>query len=206
MSKTNRLIIVLALNLALVAALVAVGISSHSLGVLAEGGDYVLDAAAVGVALLAMKLAQRPAGDARSTGLAKGPNVAALVNAGWLLMLEILVAVAAAYRLATGVPEVHGLPVLVVSGVAAIVMTGGATVLGRDDDDHDEDNDLTMRAVLLDTIADAAAAASVAIVGGVIFLTHGWYWLDPAVAVVITVVVGYHAVRLSWQVVRRLRA
>jgi Co/Zn/Cd efflux system component len=52
------------------------------------------------------------------------------------------------------------------------------------------------RAVLLDTVADAAAAAGVAAMGGIILLTGGWYWLDPAVALAIVVVVGYHALAL----------
>ena len=53
-------------------------------------------------------------------------DLAALFNGGWLLLLEVLVAAAAAERLVTGTPEVHGLPVLVVSGVAALAMTAGA--------------------------------------------------------------------------------
>jgi cobalt-zinc-cadmium efflux system protein len=57
MSRTQRLLVVLALNLALVAALVTVGVTAHSLAVLAAGGDYLLDAVAVGVALLAIWLA-----------------------------------------------------------------------------------------------------------------------------------------------------
>ena len=46
---------VLVLNLGLVAALVMVGIPARSLAVLAEGGDYLLDAAEVAVALLAIR-------------------------------------------------------------------------------------------------------------------------------------------------------
>ena len=53
-----------------------------------------------------------------------------------------------------------------------------------------------MRAVLLDTAADAAAAAGVAVAGGVILAAGGLFWIDPAVAFVIAVVVGYHAGRL----------
>jgi divalent metal cation (Fe/Co/Zn/Cd) transporter len=30
-------------------------------------------------------------------------------------------------------------------------------------------------------------------VWAVILATHGWYWLDPAVALVIAAVIGYHA-------------
>lgn len=65
MSRTRRLLVVLALNLALVGALVAVGVAAHSLAVLAEGGDYLLDAAGVGVALLAIRLSARTTENAR---------------------------------------------------------------------------------------------------------------------------------------------
>ncbi len=133
------------LNLGLVAALVAVGITAHSLAVLAEGSDYLLDAAGVAVALLAIRLSARPANPARP-----GPtDIAALVNCGWLLVLEVLVAAAAAARLITGTPPVQGLPVLIVSGVAALTMTAAALVLRADDDDADGRN-LSVAAVLLD--------------------------------------------------------
>lgn len=58
MSRTQRLAIVLGLNLALVVALVAVGITARSLAVFAEGGDYLLDAAGVAVAMYAIWLSQ----------------------------------------------------------------------------------------------------------------------------------------------------
>ena len=122
-SRTQRLIVVLVLNLGLVAALVIVGITAHSLAVLAEGGDYLLDAAGVAVALLAIRLSARPASRARQAPT----DVAALVNCGWLLALEILIIGAAAERLLTRTPQVHGLPVLIVSGVAALTMTAGAS-------------------------------------------------------------------------------
>jgi cobalt-zinc-cadmium efflux system protein len=97
---------VLGLNLALVAALVIVGVTAHSLGVLAAGVDYLADAAAIAVSLLAIQLAHRPE---RSAAHANATNIAALVNAGWLLALNVWIAVAATRRLVSGVPEVHGL-------------------------------------------------------------------------------------------------
>jgi cobalt-zinc-cadmium efflux system protein len=206
MSRTRRLTVVLVLNLGLVAALVAVGVTAHSIAVLAEGGDYLLDAAGVGVALLAIRLAARPATRARPDGYPNATTIAALVNAGWLLILELLVAAAALDRLVTRRVPVDGLAVLVVSGVAAVVMLAGAFVLGGDEGDGDgEGKDLSVAAVLLDTIADAAAAAGVAAVGAVILATGGWYWLDPAVALAIAVVIAYHAVALLRKVLRRLR-
>lgn len=207
MSRTQRLLVVLVLNLALVAGLVITGVTAHSLAVLAAGGDYLLDAAGVGVALLAIRLsARRP--DSRPQWRRNPSAVAALFNSGWLLILELLVAVAAINRLITGPPHVDGLPVLVVSGVAALVMAGGALILradGDDEEDEAEDHELSIAAVLLDTIADAAAGAGVAAAGAIILATGGWYWLDPAVALVIAVVVAYHASALIRKAITRLR-
>ena len=207
MSRTQRLIVVLVLNVGLVAALETVGITAHSLAVLAEGSDYLLDAAGVAVALLAIRLSARQASRGRPPGRPSPADVAALINCGWLLVLEVLVAGAAAERLLTRTPQVHGLPVLIVSGVAALVMTAGALVLHADADDDDSDGrDLSVAAVLLDTIADAAAAAGVAAAGGIILATGGWYWLDPAVALIIAVIIAYHALALLRQVLGRLRS
>jgi len=197
-TRTGRLRVVLVLNVLLVGALVAVGLSAHSLGVLAEGVDYLADAAAIAVSLLAIWLSNRPPTVKHPHGYPKATLLAAAVNAGWLLVLSLLVAAGATGRLVTGAHEVHGLPVLIVSGIAAIVMVVGALILGGDVDDlDDEDNgSLNMRAVFLDTAADAAAAAGVAVAGGIILGTGGLFWIDPAVAFVIAIVVGYHAVRL----------
>jgi hypothetical protein len=69
-------------------------------------------------------------------------------------------AFAALRRLVSGTPMVDGLPVLIVSAIAAVVMLVGALVLGGDPDDDDggknAGEDLNMKAVLL----DAAAAGS----------------------------------------------
>jgi len=206
MSRTQRLIVVLVLNLGLVAGLVVVGVTAHSIAVLAEGGDYLLDAAGIGVALAAIWLAGRPATRTRPGGYPNATSVAALINAGWLLILEVLVAAVALNRLLTHRVPVDGLPVLVMSGVAAVAMLGAALILRADEDDEEDGElDLSVAAVLLDTIADAATAAAVAVVGAIILATGGWYWLDPAVALAISVVVAYHAIALIRKVLARLR-
>jgi len=199
-SRTRRLGVTLLLNLGLVAALLIVGLAAHSLAVFAAGADYLADAAAIGVSLLAIWLAARPRGYPNAT------NVAALVNAGWLLVLNIAIAAAAVQHLAAGVQRVEGLPVLIVSAIAAAVMLAGALVLKGGADDDDRQEDLNVKAVLLDTAADAAAAAGVAVSGAVILSTGGWYWLDPATALVIAVIIGYHAAQLVRKIIAALRA
>ena len=80
-------------------------------------------------------------------------------------------------------------------------MLVAAQILGKDAGKED----LHMRSVLLDTIADAAAAAGVAISGATIYLSGRLYWLDSAVALVIGIVIGFGAFRLLRDVVSALR-
>ncbi len=201
-SRARRLTVVLLLNLGLIAALVVVGLAARSLAVLAAGVDYLADAAAVAVSLLAIWLASRPPSPARTHGYPHATNIAALVNAGWLLILNVAIAVTAIQRLVTGTHRVEALPVLIVSSIAAAVLLAAALVLGGNDDEAD----LNIKAVLLDTIADAAAAAGVAASGAVILAAGGWYWLDPAVALVIAVLISYHAQKLAREVISAIRS
>jgi cobalt-zinc-cadmium efflux system protein len=195
--------VVLMLNLTLVAGLVIVGVTAHSIGVLAEGADYAVDALAIGLSLLAIWLSHRPATPEHPLGYPNATKVAALINGGWLLVVSVLVVGGALDRLFTRTPRVNGLAVLVVSGIAAIVMLIGAVILwggggegGGGEGVRADGDDLNMRAVLLDTAADAAAAGGVAVAGVVIFATGRWYWLDPLVALVVAVVIGYQTVAL----------
>ncbi len=195
MSQRRRLTIVLTLNLAMIVGLVVVGLSARSLGVLAAGGDYVADSTAIGLGILAVAIRDR------SGQQSKAPTVVAGLNGGALLVVSVLVFVAGVRRLVDGTPPIHGLPVLVVSAVAAAVMLVGVFVLGTGAGRED----LHMRSVLLDTISDAVASAAVAASGLVIYLTGRLYWLDSALSVVISVLIGVGAARLLRDVVGALR-
>ena len=184
MSQDRRLGLVLAINVAMVAGLLTVGLVSHSLGVLASGADYLGDALGAGLSLAASRLNRRKDAHPRATTLA------ALANSSLLLIVTLTVAGGAIDRLITGAPSIHGLPVVIVSVIAAAAMIGCAFILG------DVEGDLSMESVMLDTVADAAAAIGVAISGAIILATNGTYWLDSLVALVIAIVVTYHALRL----------
>ena len=194
MTQTKRLGIVLGLNLAMIAGLVIVGLSSHSLGVLAAGGDYVADSMAIVLGLVAIYLRDRSRGKSRATTFVAG------LNAAFLLIVTIVVSVEALRRLLGHSPEIHGLPVLVVSSIATVVMVIGAIILKGNDGD-----DLHMRSVVLDTISDAVSAAAVALTGAIIFIVHGLYWLDSAIALLLGLVIAYQAVKLLRDVVASLR-
>jgi cobalt-zinc-cadmium efflux system protein len=192
-TQDKRLGLVLAINLVMVLSLALVGVVSHSLGVIAAGADYLGDALGTGLSLVALRMSRHGRGHPKATSLA------ALVNSCLLLAVSLAVAAKAMSRLITGTPSIHGLPVVIASVIAAIAMIWCALILG------DVEGDLNMESVMLDSVADAAAAIGVAVSGTVILLTHGLFWLDSVVALVISVVVGYHALRLLRRVVSDLR-
>ena len=119
-------------------------------------------------------------------------------------MLNIGIAVAAIWQLAAGARHVEGLPVLVVSCIAAVIMPTGALILGGGADDDDSEDDLAVKVVLLDTAVDAAVG--VAASGAFILGVGGWYWLDPATALGIAVIVGCHALELIRRMAAALRS
>ncbi len=195
MKQETRLTLVLLLNLAIIASLVIIGLSSHSLGVLAAGGDFIVDSIAIGLGLLAIRISRHPQGHPKAT------SIVALINSGILLAITLFVIFEAVRRLTSHTPIIEALPVVIVSSLAAIVMIAAAFILEGDDSKED----LHMRSVMLDTLADAASAAAVAITGGIILATKGFYWLDSAVALVIGLLIGYQALKLMSDVIKALR-
>lgn len=195
MTQQRRLALVLGINLIMIAGLVVVGLASHSLGVLAAGGDSAADSAAILLGIVAIQIAKHPRGHPTAT------TYVALINALVLLVVTGFVIAGGIRRLATRTPEIHGLSVLVISLIAMGSMIVAVLILGRDA----AVEDLHMRSVLLDTISDATAAAGVAISGAVIYLTGRLYWLDSAVTVLIGLVIGFGALKLLRDVIAALR-
>ena len=197
-SQSRRLAIVLALNLALIGGLVTVGIAARSVGVLAAAGDTLADSVALALGLIAVALRDRDQDHPRAN---RPIAIVALINATIIIAVTIGVTVEALVRLREGSPAVLGLPMAVVSLITLAAMIAGALVLGVSA--HRED--IHMKSVLLDTLADAAAAAGVLVAGTIIWLTGGQYWLDPVIALILAAVIGYAGIRLAIQAVATLR-
>jgi cobalt-zinc-cadmium efflux system protein len=197
-TQRRRLTIVLALNLTLIVGLVTVGVTARSVGVLAAAGDTLADSVALALGLAAVALRDR---DPDRTHANRPIATVALINAVILIAVTVGVAVEAIMRLTQGSPAVSGLPMAVVSLITLAVMVAGALVLGLSS--HRED--IHMKSVLLDTLADAAAAAGLLVGGTVIWLTGGLYWIDPIIALILAAVIGVVGIRLARQAVAALR-
>ena len=195
MSQTKRLALVLLLNMAMISGLILIGLSSHSLGMLAAGGDYAADSLAILFGLLAIYF--RDHTPYRKTAT----SIVALINALLLLAVTSFVIAESFRRLFSHTPEINGGSVFVISLVAALVMGIGVVILtiGKQKDD------LHMRSVLLDTVADASSAAAVAATGAVILFHPKLSWLDSGVALIIGIVIAIQAIMLLRDVIKALR-
>jgi cobalt-zinc-cadmium efflux system protein len=189
MTRSQRLGFALVLNLVLVVGQIVFGLAANSLGLLADAGHNLTDAAAVMIALIAVRLSRRPPTPTRSYGYHRATILAAFVNAAAILIVAGIITFEAITRLSQ--PEsVNGGIVLVVALGAALLNAGAALIL------YERRVDLNMRAALLHMSADAAASLGVAAVGLVILLTGGFEWLDPVVSIAISVLIAIEAWRL----------
>ncbi|HEX3621097.1 MAG TPA: cation diffusion facilitator family transporter [Acidimicrobiales bacterium] len=192
MTRSRRLAIALALNVALVVAQVVFGLLARSLGLLADAGHNLSDVAAVMASLVAVRWARRAPTATRSFGYHRGTILAALANAAMIIAVSGWIAFEGIRRL--GAPQpVRGGVVLAVALVAFAANALAALVL------RDGGTDLNMRAALLHMAGDAAASLGVAAAGLVILATGRFLWLDPAMSMAIGGLIAVEAVQLVRQ-------
>ncbi|MGH2386457.1 MAG: cation diffusion facilitator family transporter, partial [Candidatus Limnocylindria bacterium] len=116
----RRLGLVLVLVVAYLVVEVVAAILTNSLALLADAGHMLTDAAGIGLALLAIWFAQRPATPEKSFGYYRVEIFAAIANAIILFGVAAYILYEAVQRLAAP-PEVVGLPMLVVAVVGLVV-------------------------------------------------------------------------------------
>jgi cobalt-zinc-cadmium efflux system protein len=186
MTRTRRLKISLALNLALVGVQVAFGFAAHSMGLLADAGHNVTDVTALALSLVAVRIATRPRSAERSFGSHRATILAALANAAAITAVTILIVVESIRRF--GHPQsVHAGEVVAVAA-AALVINGVAALALRDGSD-----DLNMRAAVVHMAGDALASLAVLVSAAMLLVTPSARWLDPASALVVALIIVYEA-------------
>jgi cobalt-zinc-cadmium efflux system protein len=116
----SRLTRTLALVVAFMAAEVTIGVVAHSLALLSDAAHMVADAAAIGLSLLALRLAARPARGALTFGLKRVEILSAQANGVSLLILAAFITYEAIARLVSP-PAVRGGLVLAVALLGVVL-------------------------------------------------------------------------------------
>lgn len=191
MTREARLRAALLLNGAIVVVQVGGGLLAHSIAVLADAGHNLADVAGLGLALLAVRMAQRPPTARRSFGWHRSSILAAQANALGVVVVAAVVAFEAVNRLVASRPVPVRGGVVLALGLLALAGNAAAARVARDGT-----GDLNVRAVVLHLLADVVASAAVGAVGLAILLTGGTRWLDPAVSIGISLLVVLQAIGL----------
>jgi cobalt-zinc-cadmium efflux system protein len=187
--QRRRMRWVLGVTAGFMVAEVVGGVLSNSLALLADAGHMFTDVGALGLALVAMRLAQRPPSPTKTYGYVRLEILAALVNGAALVIISGFIIKEALGRFLSA-PEVDGPLMLVVAVVGLGVNITGALILRS----HAGES-LNMRGAYLHILGDLLGSLG-AIVAGVLILTKGWMLADPIISVVIALLILVGAWRL----------
>ena len=187
----RSLAIALGLIVAFMAGEIAAAVVAGSLALLADAGHMLSDAAALGGAIVASRLAARPARGQWTFGLGRVEILAAQGNGITLLVVAALIVYSAVRRLVSPV-AVHGGIVLAVAIAGIGVNLAATLVLSRADR-----SSLNVRGAFLHVAADLAAFTGTALAGGLVLAT-GWSRFDPIAGLLVAALM----VRSSWSLLR----
>jgi cobalt-zinc-cadmium efflux system protein len=180
------------LNLAFVLVEAGFGLAAHSIALLADAGHNLGDVLGLGAALAASRLAERGPTARYTYGLRSSSILAALFNAIVLLIAVGAIVVEAVQRLYAPEP-VAGLTVIIVA-TAGVVINGLTLLLLM----RQQSSDLNVRSAIVHMLADTLVSVCV-VAAGFVILATGWLRADPAISLVVAVVI----VRGSWQLLRQ---
>jgi cobalt-zinc-cadmium efflux system protein len=155
----------LALIAAFMAAEVTAAIIASSLALLSDAAHMLTDGVAIGIAIVALRLAQRPPGGGFTYGLRRAEILSAQINGVTLLLLGALIVFEGIRRLFDP-PDVEGGLVLAVALVGIPVNLAAAWMIRGA-----ERRSLNVEGALQHIVTDLFAFVATAIAGGVILAT-----------------------------------
>ena len=217
-SDARKLRAALALILLFMAGEIAVAVTASSLALLSDAAHMLTDAAALAMALLAARLASRPAKGAMTFGMGRAEILSANTNGVTLLVLALLIVYGGVRHLITPL-HVRGTPVLVVALIGIAVNLVVVRILGghahahphshddghAHDDGHDHEQqprslnvEGTYRHILTDVFGFIATA-----IAAVVIITTGFRRADAIASLLIAAVMlhaAYGLIRASMRV------
>ncbi|MFD3553298.1 cation diffusion facilitator family transporter [Streptomyces goshikiensis] len=175
---------------------VTIGVMAHSLALISDAAHMLTDAVSIVLALIAMRLAARPARGGFTYGLKRAEILSAQANGLTLLLLAVWLAYEAVRRLLDPPPVAGGL-VLVTALAGIVVNVAAAWCISRANR-----SSLAVEGAYQHVLNDLFAFIGTA-VAGLIVLTTGFVQADAIatlVVVVLMVKAGYGLVRDSGRI------
>jgi cobalt-zinc-cadmium efflux system protein len=152
------------------------GIATKSLALISDAAHMFTDAAALAIALAAIRIARRPADKKRSFGYHRFEILAAAFNALLLFAVAIYILYEAWQRLKSP-PEVQSTGMLVIATLGLVVnLVSMRMLMGG------KDSSLNIKGAYLEVWSDLLGSIGV-IVAAIVIRFTGWSWVDSLVAV-----------------------
>ncbi|MFI6697972.1 cation diffusion facilitator family transporter [Streptomyces sp. NPDC050509] len=185
----GRLRIALGITLSVMVVEIIGGIVSDSLALIADAAHMATDAVGLGMALLAIHFAARPADESRTFGYARAEILAALANCLLLLGVGGYLLYEAVERFITP-PETRGGLTIVFAliGMAANLVSLSLLTRGQSES-------LNVRGAYLEVLADTLGSFAVLVSAGIILAT-GWQLADPIAGLLIGLMIVPRTVKL----------
>lgn len=172
------LVIALALIVAFMAGEVVAGVMAHSLALLSDAAHMLTDAASIVLALVAMRLAARPARGGYTFGLKRAEILSAMANGTTLLVLSAWLAWEAIHRLVSP-PEVAG-PLVLATALVGVAVNLAATWSLSKANRTSLNVEGAFQHILTDLFAFIATA-----IAGIVMVTTGFARADAIASLVV---------------------
>jgi cobalt-zinc-cadmium efflux system protein len=183
LTQISRLFIAgIALNLAFVAIEFIAGFVSNSLALISDAGHNLSDVAGLALALAAFKLLRVKATEKFTYGYRKASILISLLNAVILMIAVGSIGYESVFRFIRPEPLDSGV-VIWVAAIGIAINTLSAFLFFRN-----KDEDLNIKGAYMHLMVDALVSVGV-VVSGVVISYTGWYWIDPAISLVIMIVI-----------------
>ena len=195
-ADVGKLGLALALIVGFMAVEVVTGIVAGSLALLSDAAHMLTDAAAIGLSLVAARLAARPAKGSMTYGLGRAEILSAQANGVTLLVLAAFIAYEGIRRLSSP-PDVDGALMLAVALAGIAVNVAAAWTLARA-----ERRSLNVEGSLQHVLTDLYAFLGTA-AAAIVILAAGYDRADAIVSLAIAALMvrsGYRLVRASGRV------
>jgi len=189
----RRLALSLACTAGIMVAEAVGGWLSNSLALVSDAGHMLTDTGALALALGAAVLASRRADDRRTYGFRRAEVLGAQFNVATLLGLAVWIAWEAVERLGAARQPIN-LPVM--AGIGAIGLAGNLTILYFL---HDEQG-VNARTAFMHVLSDAVSSVAVVAAAGIMALHPAATWIDPALSLLIVVLILVGAFRLVQEI------
>ncbi len=172
------------LNSAFVGIEAVYGFLSGSMALVADAGHNLSDVLSLVIAWGASVMTARPASSRFTYGYKSSSILAALVNAGLLLVAIGAILIETVRRFYVPA-HVEGMTMIVVAGIGVIINTATALLFmsGRKED-------LNIRGAFMHMAADALVSVGV-VVAGILILLTGKTWIDPVTSLIIVAVIAW---------------